>query len=156
VTFRGHFHRGARSGACRANPLVVGPDAESAQWAAAVAGAVPCPFVVLEKARHGDAEVSLSEIPRELAETGRTPVLVDDIVSTAGTLIEAVRRCRSRGFAAPVCLAVHAVFAPGAQDALLAAGAARVVTTNTIPHASSAIDVAGLLAGAIGRLLPAA
>jgi ribose-phosphate pyrophosphokinase len=121
-----------------------------------VASAVPCPFVVLEKTRHGDAEVSVSEIPRDRAVPGRTPVLVDDIVSTGGTLVEAVRCCRSGGLAAPVCLAVHAVFAPGAHDALLAAGAGRIVTTNTIPHATNAIDVAGLLAGAVARLLPAA
>ncbi len=138
-----------------ADPLVVGPDAESLQWVGSIARAVPCPYVVLEKIRRGDANVSVSELPPGAASAGRTPVLVDDIVSTAGTMIEAARRCRERGLAAPVCLAVHAVFAPGAYEGLRAAGAARVVTTNTIPHASNGIDVAAPLAAAAGRMLRA-
>jgi ribose-phosphate pyrophosphokinase len=137
-----------------ARPLVVGPDAESEQWVRAVADLVPCPYFVLEKTRHGDRDVSVSDIPREMSRAGATPVLVDDIISSAGTMIETVRRCGSAGLAAPVCLAVHAVFTTGAHEALVAGGAARVVTTNTIPHPSNAIDVAGLLAGAIAGLLP--
>jgi ribose-phosphate pyrophosphokinase len=48
---------------------------------------------------------------------------------------------------------VHGVFAPGARDALLAAGAARVVTTNTIPDQTNAIDVAGPLGEAVRSLM---
>jgi ribose-phosphate pyrophosphokinase len=133
-----------------ASPVVIGPDEESEQWVRAVAGDVPCPYVVLTKARLGDREVKVSgggEISRH---AGRTPVLVDDIISSAQTMIEAIRQCSSAGLEAPVCLGVHAVFGAGAYASLHSAGAARIVTTNTVPHESNAIDIAEVLAAPVG------
>jgi len=77
---------------------------------------------------------------------GHTPVLVDDIVSTARTMIETLGHLQRAGLRAPVCVAVHGVFAGRAYEDLLAAGAERVATANTIPHVSNAIDVTKLLA----------
>ena len=131
-----------------AAPLVAGPDSESDQWVRAVAEAVPCPYVVLEKTRRGDRDVTVSPIPTSHARTDRTPVLIDDIISSARTMIEAVRQWRAAGATAPVCIGVHAVFAGGAFTELADAGAARVVTCNTIPHASNAIDLSPLIATA--------
>jgi ribose-phosphate pyrophosphokinase len=133
-------------------PLILGPDAESAQWVAEVAGAAAAPYAVLSKQRHGDRDVVVSP-PDPALLAGRTPVLVDDIVSTARTMIETIGHLRAAGAAPPVCLAVHGVFAEGAEAALSAAGAARVVTTNTIPHATNGIDITPLLAAAV-RALP--
>lgn len=129
-------------------PVVVGPDAESAQWVQAVAAAAGAPSVVLEKRRHGDRDVEVT-----LPETDRwrdhTPVLVDDIISTARTMIATIHHFRAAGLPQPICLAVHAVFAPGAYEELLGSGAAAVVTCNTIPHPSNGIDVTPLLATAV-------
>jgi ribose-phosphate pyrophosphokinase len=66
-------------------------------------------------------------------------------------MIETTAALRSAKMKAPVCIGVHAVFAPGAYDALRE-GAARVVTTNTIAHESNTIDVSGMLADAIADL----
>jgi len=135
------------------NPAVVGPDAESEQWALAVADAVGCPSVVLHKVRRGDREVSIS--PLESAGNGaidwarHTPVLIDDIVSTARTMIETVGQLRRVGASQPICVGVHAVFSQSAYEDLRAAGASRVVTCNTIPHPSNAIDVLDLMADAM-------
>ncbi len=134
-----------------ATPVLIGPDAESEQWVSAVARIAGAPHVVLEKVRHGDRDVSVS-IPDPAALRGHTPVLVDDIISTGGTMIAAVRHALAQGLPAPVCVGVHAVFAGEAHDALLAAGAARIVTTNAIPHAAGVIDVIPSLAAAVARL----
>ncbi|NQV22685.1 MAG: ribose-phosphate diphosphokinase, partial [Rhodospirillales bacterium] len=75
-----------------------------------------------------------------------TPVLVDDIISTARTMIETVSHLKAVGMTAPVCIAVHGIFAGNALRDLVAAGASRVVTCNTIPHQTNAIDVTPLLA----------
>lgn len=128
------------------NPLVVGPDAESEQWVRSVAQAVPCPHVVLEKTRRGDREVSVTAVAEIERWRGRTPVLVDDIISSAHTMSEVVRQFRAAGFPPVVCIGVHGVFAAEALETLRAAGAGRVVSTNTIAHASNDIDVARLLA----------
>jgi len=136
-----------------AKPLVVGPDAESEQWVRAVAEAVPCPFVVLEKKRRGDRDVAVSAIPGMEGWADRTPVLVDDIISSAHTMIETVKQWAGAGLSAPVCLAVHGVFASGAYEALRLAGAAQIVTTNSIPHASNDIDISAVLVEPVQRLM---
>jgi ribose-phosphate pyrophosphokinase len=127
------------------SPILVGPDSESTQWVQAVAGLVDAPWLILDKTRRGDHDVEVSEPDAERFR-GRVPVLIDDIVSTAQTMIETVAQLRRSGLGPPVCVAVHGVFAAGAHERLVGAGVARVVTCNTIPHATNAIDVAELLA----------
>ena len=133
-------------------PVLVGPDEESAQWVSEVAAAVGAPFVVLRKVRRGDRDVEIS-LPDMAGFRQHTPVLVDDIISTAHTMIEAVRALLQAGLVAPICVGVHPVFAGTAYEDLLAAGAARVVTCGTIPHPSNGIDLTAPLTGAIRELL---
>ena len=64
-------------------------------------------------------------------------------------MIETVGHLRRAGLRPPVCVGVHAVFAERAYEDLLAAGAATVVTCNTIPHPSNGIDLTPLLAEGI-------
>ena len=135
-------------------PLLVGPDAESEQWVAQVASAANAPCIVLDKTRHGDRDVTVS-MPSAEQFRDRTPVLVDDIVSTAHTMIAAIARLREARLAAPVCIGVHALFADNSYAELQAAGAARIVTCNTVPHASNAIDVDAAIAAAVSASLGA-
>jgi ribose-phosphate pyrophosphokinase len=132
--------------------VVVGPDAESEQWVAAVAALCDAPYVVLEKIRRGDREVTVSA-PVLDAWPDRTPVLVDDIISTARTMIEATGQIKAAGGTAPVCVGIHAVFADRAHDDLIAAGASHVVTCNTIAHATNQICVSDAIAEAVSICL---
>ncbi|HTR77180.1 MAG TPA: ribose-phosphate diphosphokinase [Gemmatimonadaceae bacterium] len=133
-------------------PLIVGPDRESLQWASTVAAVACAPVIVARKRRLGDAEVSV-HVAGLTRYRDRMPVLVDDIISTADTMIEVVRHLREAGAPAPVCVAVHAVFAEGAYERLRAERIARVVTTNTIPHSSNAIDVSIRIAREVDAML---
>jgi ribose-phosphate pyrophosphokinase len=133
-------------------PLLVGPDSESEQWVESVARRAGAPYVVLRKTRRGDREVAIS-IPDVSPWRDRTPVLIDDIVSTARTMIEAVRRLRAEGLAAPVCVGIHAVFSGSAEADLRAAGATRVVTCDTIAHPSNVVSTAALIASGLVRLV---
>lgn len=133
-----------------ANALIIGPDSESEQWVSTVAKDAGAPYTVLEKIRQGDRDVEISI--QNLGDLGgRTPVLVDDIISTGRTMLETIRLLKAREPAAPVCVAVHGLFTADAYEALIGAGA-RVVTCNTVHHASNAIDVHGAMAAAV-RLL---
>lgn len=132
--------------------VVVGPDAESAQWVAEVARRARRPHVVLAKQRLDDRRVEV-RLPDLAAWRERTPVLVDDIVSTAGTMAAAVGLLRGAGMRAPTCVAIHAVFADGAHRALVEAGAERVVTCRTIAHPTNGIDVGAPMAEAVRGLL---
>lgn len=128
-------------------PVLVGPDAESVQWVSRVAEHCGAPYAILEKTRRGDRDVSISA-PAQ-AWNGHTPVLIDDIVSTGRTMIEATRQLRAAGSAAPMCVAIHAVFADALHDTLIEAGASGIVTCDTIPHATNRIAIADPLADAV-------
>ena len=134
------------------NALVVGPDVESEQWVRAVAADAGVPFVVLEKTRRGDRDVEI-KLPDLAQWQGSTPVLVDDIISSGRTMEVAIRQLIALGFAAPVVLCVHGVFADDAFERLQAAGAARIVTTNSVPHSSSAVDLSDVISSAIAGFL---
>lgn len=133
-------------------PLILGPDAESLQWADAIARLIPAPYAVFRKERADDRGVAIT-LPDLAAHAGRRPVLVDDMIASGGTMAAAVRALRDAGWPAPVCLAVHALFAEGAWEALRDAGASAVVTCNTIAHPSNQVDVQDLLADAVWRQL---
>lgn len=129
------------------NPVIIGPDSESQQWVAAVAIASDAPYTVMEKIRRGDRDVEVRF--RDLDPmTDRMPVIVDDIISSGRTMVEAVRTLRSRGFRTPTCLAVHGIFAGDAYSTLLEAGAI-VATCNTVSHISNRIDITNLLSDAV-------
>lgn len=127
-------------------PLIIGPDAESRQWAEDMANKVGCPFTVLTKTRHGDKDVEVT-IPQVEQWRDHQPVLVDDIISTARTMIETIKHLHSLKLADPVCIGIHAVFAEDAYATLQESGVKRIVTCNTITHESNAIDIAPLCIG---------
>ena len=131
-------------------PLIIGPDSESEQWVAAVASDAEAPYRVLEKVRHGDRDVRITLGNLE-AWRGRAPVLVDDIISSGRTMIEAVRLLAAQGWPTPVCIAVHGLFADHSDEMLVGAGA-RVVTTNSVGPERSEIDVGPLLGEATEAL----
>lgn len=133
-------------------PVLVGPDAESEQWVEQVASLMDCPYVTFEKTRHGDRDVELADTSLEACR-GRRPVIVDDIISTGVTMAETIGKLRQAGLAQPVCVAIHGVFAKGAEQRLRQAGAAGVLTCNTIAHRTNAIDVAPALAEQVGVAL---
>jgi ribose-phosphate pyrophosphokinase len=102
--------------------------------------------MVLKKIRRGNHEVEIS-LPDVERRRDLTPVLVDDIISTARTMIETIGHLKEAQMQPPICIGIHAVFAPGAYEALRSAGVSRIVTTNTIPHETNVIDIVPLLAG---------
>lgn len=133
-------------------PVLIGPDSESRQWVAEVAAAADAPYDVLEKVRSGDRQVEVS-LPALAGHAGRTPVLLDDIISTARTMIAATRQLHRAGFAQPICVGVHAIFSETAFADLQVAGARKIVTCDTISHPSNGIDLTELLATAVRAMV---
>jgi ribose-phosphate pyrophosphokinase len=127
--------------------LVIGPDTESQQWVAAVAQAAGAPHVVLHKRRIGDRQVEIT-MPDLSDWRGMRPVLVDDIVSSGRTMIEAARRLPEHGLMRPFCFAVHALFAD-ASYAELTRLSEDVASTDAVPHPSNRISVVNLVARSI-------
>ncbi len=129
-------------------PVLIGPDSESEQWVEAVAKNAGAPFIVLEKVRHGDREVEVT-VPQVEKYQEHSPVLVDDIISTARTMIETIGHLKRAGMKPPICIGVHGIFAGNAFEELKAVGAGAIVTTNTICHPTNEIEIADLIASAL-------
>lgn len=134
---------------------IVGPDAESEQWVERVAREAGCAFTIMQKQRRGDYDVRTT-LPEGTDLTGLEVLLLDDIASTGRTLIDAVGEVRRVGARRVDCLVIHPVFAGPALASLSAAGADVIASTNTIPHATNAIDVVPLLAAALSATAPSA
>ncbi|HEX2010935.1 MAG TPA: ribose-phosphate diphosphokinase [Roseateles sp.] len=128
--------------------LLIGPDAESAQWVREAARAGGLEHAVGSKLRQGDHQVSL--VLPDMPVAGRAVVLLDDMASTGRTLIGAAQGLLARGAASVDVAVTHALFNGDALPALRAAGVRHVWSSNTVPHASNAVSVAPLLAAAIG------
>lgn len=133
-------------------PVLVGPDSESEQWVSSVAELARAPHIVLEKVRRGDKDVEVS-VPEVDRYRDHTPVLVDDIISTARTMVETLRHLARAGMPPTVCVGIHAVFASDGLQALEGAGPAQIVTCDTIEHSTNEIGLAPALAAAVSEVL---
>ncbi len=127
------------------NPLLLGPDSESEQWVAEVAALAGAPFEVLEKVRSGDLDVQVS-VPHVNNYRDHTPVLVDDIISSGRTLLQTLDHLEKAGMQPAVCIGTHGLFGANAWELLKASHTQQVVTSNSVPHPSNAIDLAPALA----------
>lgn len=133
-------------------PVLIGPDSESEQWVSEVAKNADAPFIILQKIRHGDKDVEVS-VPETNRYKDHTPVLVDDIISTARTMIETVGHLKRAAMKPPVCIGVHGIFAGNAYEELIKSGAEKVITCNTIPHKSNGIDLTNVISDNIIKLM---
>lgn len=136
----------------RANPLLVGPDEESAQWIALAASRHGFDHAVCRKVRNGDRAVHVA-LP-EAAVAGRQVVLLDDIASTGHTVAQATRLLLAAGAACVDVAVTHALFAGDALQVMKEAGVNEIWSTDCIAHPSNAISMAAPLAFAISQHRP--
>lgn len=129
-------------------PVLAGPDSESRQWVAEVARIAGLPFIVGTKLRHGDRDVEIA-FPDAGAVAGQPVVLVDDLVSSGRTLIEAATVLRAAGAARIDALAVHCLASAEDIAAMHAAGIASIRATDTITGPVADLSVAPVLAQAL-------
>lgn len=130
------------------SPLLLGPDEESQQWLQRAAAAAGAEFCLARKVRHGDREVNIL-LPEAQAFADRDVVLIDDMASTGQTLVEAAAQLLERGARHVDAALTHALFAEDACSRMQQAGIRHVWSTDSIAHASNAVALAPLLAGAL-------
>jgi ribose-phosphate pyrophosphokinase len=128
--------------------VVVGPDAESRAWVGDLAQRLGLPFAVAEKTRRGDRTVELTFADPAMFR-GRPALLVDDIVSSGGTVTACAAALAAAGADAVDVVITHALFPPEMTDTFLRAGIRSIRSTDSVPHPTNAIRLDGLLAGAL-------
>ena len=130
--------------------VIIGPDAESRPWVSELAERLGVMGAVAQKSRHGDrsVEVALAD-PRAVA--GRPVLLVDDIVSSGGTLVACARSVIAAGATAVDAVVVHALFPPELTVDFARAGIRSVRSTTSIPHPTNAIPLDAVIAASLRR-----
>ena len=124
-------------------PLVIGPDTEAERWAKIAAERLGTDYDVFEKKRLGDERVEVR--PRKASAKDRDVLIVDDIISTGGTIVEALRILFSQGAKRIDVACTHPILVSGALSKIYEAGAQTVVGTDTVPSPISYVSVAPLI-----------
>lgn len=130
--------------------VVVGPDEESEPWVGALADKLGLAFAVGRKTRAGDRSVEIAFGDPKLFK-GRPALLVDDIVSSGGTLTVAAKALRAAQAATIDAVIVHALFPPEMIKDFHHAGIRSVHSTSSVPHPSNAIPLDDVLVPALTK-----
>jgi ribose-phosphate pyrophosphokinase len=125
--------------------MVLAPDLNASRFAKAVAALVGCPWEFLEKSRIDSWTVETKAKSLEVAGLG--VAIVDDVISTGGTIANAARVLKDQGARKVIAACVHGVFIDGALDRLSICDV--VVATDTIESARARVSVAPEVAEAL-------
>jgi ribose-phosphate pyrophosphokinase len=139
------------------NAVVVAPDLGAAKLADAISASLGLPFAVVHKTRTSGTEVTATRVTGEVR--GLRPVIVDDMITTGGTVRAALNALVDAGCSRPATVAVtHALFATGASQTLSALPVDRLLVTDSVPVDTrelpklEVVSLAHRIAEAISRL----
>jgi ribose-phosphate pyrophosphokinase len=138
--------------------VIVSPDIGGVARARAIGKRLGASLAIIDKRRGGPNETEVLNVVGEVE--GKNVLILDDIIDTAGTLIQAEEALRSQGAARTFAAAVHPVFSGPARERIEASKLETLFVTNTIPLDGSmkdcrkihALSVAPLLGEAIQRI----
>ena len=130
------------------NALIVSPDMGGSLRAKKFASLLNTDFVTLKKSRNrktGKVRIQSSKVDVR----GRDLILVDDIISTGGSVIKATQFLKRQKCKRVFVACTHGLFIGDAERKIKKAGASQIISTNTIPRGTSKVDVSGVIAGSI-------
>ena len=125
------------------DPIVVAPDEEAVQWAKLVADDLSLNYVALQKIRIDAENVIIDSAPKEVE--GRDVLIVDDMISTGGTVIQAIKALKRVGCGKVFVACTHAILAKDALRRLLECGVEGLVATDTVLSPISHVSVADII-----------
>lgn len=126
-------------------PVVVSPDAGGRERAGALAGLMGADRAALEKKRDRRTGKTTTG-GRDTGVSGRDAVIIDDMISTGGSVEGAARLLKKQGARRIVAACTHALLVGDARARLGRAGVSDVVSANTV---SGTVDVSEPIAGAV-------
>ncbi|MGH7276131.1 MAG: ribose-phosphate diphosphokinase [Candidatus Rokuibacteriota bacterium] len=139
------------------DPVIVAPDAGGVERARAIAKRLNAGLAIIDKRREGPNAAAAMHLIGEVE--GHDAVVIDDMIDTAGTLVQAVDALEREGARRILACGVHAVLSGPAVERIAASPLEEVVVTNSIPVAPekraarvTVLSVAPLLGEAIRRI----
>ena len=130
-------------------PLVVSPDLGGKERAKEFARHFKTDFIVLKKQRNrktGKVKIVSSNLSDV---SGRDLILVDDMISTGGSIIKATEFLKKQKCKRVYAACTHALLIGGAEKKIRKSGVTQIVSANTIPSKTSVVDVSSIIAKAI-------
>src|SRR5687768_8742596 len=133
------------------NLTMVSPDAGGAERARAYAKRLDAELAIIDKRRTEDGTAEVMNVIGDVA--GRTCVIQDDIVDTAGTITKAAGALKANGAARVLACAVHGVLSGPAIDRIEKSPIDKMIVTNTIPLSETAAACSKIVVLSVARLL---
>lgn len=129
------------------NPIFIGPDHGAKAWAKNAGEEVDSDWDFMVKKRLGPKEVEIT--PNELDVKDRDVVVIDDIISTGGTMSQSIQILNEHGAKDIFATCTHAVLSDNALEKIRDAGAKEVISTDTIDSEVSKVSVSPVISEAI-------
>jgi ribose-phosphate pyrophosphokinase len=133
------------------NVTIVAPDAGGAERARAYAKRLDAELAVIDKRRSDDGAAEVMNVIGDVR--GRTCIIQDDIVDTAGTITKAAAALKSSGAELVLACAVHGVLSGPAIERIEKSPIDTMVVTNTIPQSAAAAACSKIVVLSVARLL---
>jgi ribose-phosphate pyrophosphokinase len=130
---------------------MVSPDAGGAERARAYAKRLDAELAIIDKRRSDDGTAEVMNVIGGVA--GRTCIIQDDIVDTAGTITKAASALKANGAARVIACAVHGVLSGPAIDRIEKSPIDRMIVTNTIPLTAAGLGCSKIVVLSVARLL---
>ena len=131
------------------NPLVVSPDLGGKERATEFAKFYGTDHIALQKQRDrktGKVQIMTGNL--DVVE-GRDLVLVDDMISTGGSIVKATEFLKKQKCGKVFVACTHALLMDNAEKKIKKSGVSAIISANTIPGSTSLVDVSGVIAKAI-------
>jgi ribose-phosphate pyrophosphokinase len=120
------------------NLVIISPDAGGVERARAFAKRLDASLAIIDKRRTGMNVTQLMNIIGDVKD--RTAVILDDMIDTAGTLIQAAEAVKNKGAEKVMAAATHAVLSGPAKERIRKSALEEVIVTNSVPHADLGDD----------------
>jgi len=130
---------------------LVSPDAGGAERARAYAKRLDAELAIIDKRRSDDGTAEVMNVIGDVE--GRTCILQDDIIDTAGTITKAASALKANGAARVIACAVHGVLSGPAVDRIEKSPIDKLIVTNTIPLSRHAATCSKIVVLSVARLL---
>jgi len=130
------------------NALVVSPDMGGSLRAKKFASLLNIDFIALKKSRNRNTGKILIQSSK-VNVRGKDLILVDDIISTGGSIIKAAQFLKRQKCKRVFVACTHGLFVEDAEKKIKKAGVSQIISTNTIPRSTSKVDVSGVIVESI-------
>jgi ribose-phosphate pyrophosphokinase len=124
--------------------FVLAPDKGAKERAKEAAALINCEYDFLEKTRIDGSTVKIT--PKKLDARGKHVAIIDDIISTGGTMAHSIKELKKQGAASVSVACTHGLFVGGAKEKLLAAECDEIISTDTIETEYSKVSAAECIA----------